>query len=100
MQIGNMKLKMTSGLFELVFHIKPLRCTKNDLKKCKDILIHINAHGRRYEPYEQVKAKRAFKYGRIIKHLFKTTENTLSKSAGLSLKSLNQTIFIGIILMN
>ena len=28
MQIGNMKLKMTPGLFELVFHTKPLHYTK------------------------------------------------------------------------
>ena len=32
---------------------------------------------------------RAFKYGRIIKHLFKTTTNTLTKGGGLLLKSLH-----------
>ena len=75
MQIGNMKLKMTPGLFVLVFHAKPLHYTKNDLKKYKEILIHIKAHRRRYEPNEQVKGTRAFKYTRIIKHFFKTTTN-------------------------
>ena len=75
MQIGNMKLKMTPGLFELVFHKKPLHYSKNDLKKYKEILINTNAHKRRYEPNEQVKGTRAFKYIRIIKHLFETTTN-------------------------
>ena len=55
MQIGNMTLKVTPGLFELVFYTKPLHYTKSDFKKYKEILIYTNAHRRRYEPNEKVK---------------------------------------------
>ena len=49
-----MKLKVTPGLFDLVYPTKPLHYTKNDLKKYKLILIHTNAHERRYEPTKQI----------------------------------------------
>ena len=43
-RIGNKQFKMTPGLFELVFHAKPLHYTKTDLNKYKDLLIKTNVY--------------------------------------------------------
>lgn len=88
-QIGNSTWKMTPGLFELVFHSKPLHYNKNDLKKYKEILISTNAHKRQFHSKSQIKGTRAYKYVRIIKNLFNTTPNVLTKGSGLSLKTID-----------
>ncbi|KAI8119346.1 hypothetical protein CVS40_9136 [Lucilia cuprina] len=80
---------MTPGLFELLFHSKPLHYTKNDLSTYKDVLINTNVHKRHYQPNYKIKGTKAFKYKRIIKKLFNTKPNVLTKGSGLSLKSLD-----------
>lgn len=88
--IGNTKWKMTPGLFKLLFHSKPQHYTKDDLKNYKEILISTNAHKRYYQSKGQIKGTKAFKYMRIIKQLFNTRSNLLTKGSGLLLKSFDK----------
>ncbi|XP_059217017.1 MATH and LRR domain-containing protein PFE0570w-like [Stomoxys calcitrans] len=88
-QIGESIWKMSPGLFQLMFHIKPQHYTKKDLNQYKDILMKTNAHKRNYLPGEQIKGTQAYKYQFIIKRLFDVNSNRISKGNGLSLKSLD-----------
>lgn len=83
--INNIKQKMSPGLFQLLFHAKPLHYNKNDLKTYKNILIATNAHKRNYKPDSQIKGTKSFKYQYIIKKLF--IPKLYIGGNGLSMKS-------------
>lgn len=69
--MNNIKFKLTPGLFTLLFHVKPINYSKNDLKNYHQILLSTNAHKRKYQSNAQIKGSKSYKYQHIIKHLFK-----------------------------
>lgn len=83
-QLGSIKWNMTPGLFQLLFHSKPLHYTKEDLKSYKEILMTTNAHKRNFQAETQIKGSKSFKYQHIIKPLF---DKISTVGSGLLLKS-------------
>lgn len=88
LKIGNDKWKMTPGLFELVFHVKPQHYRKRDLQNYRQILLNTNAHKRNYNPNAQIKGTKSFKYQHIIKNLFNYIPSAFKSGRGL-LKSVD-----------
>lgn len=70
-KINDVNYKLTTGLFQLLFHSKPIQYSKTDLKNYKQILLETNAHKRNFQPNSQIKGSKSYKYQYIIKNLFK-----------------------------
>lgn len=71
--IGNKSWALTPGLYSLLFHKKPEQYDSSELDIYKRILLETNAHRRNYDPSNQLKGNRGYKYKEIINKLFSTT---------------------------
>lgn len=71
--IGNKSWALTPGLYSLLFHKKPEQYDPYELNIYKGILLDTNAHRRNYDPNNQLKGNRGFKYKEIISKLFPST---------------------------
>lgn len=73
LSIGSETVTHTEGLLSLLFHKKPERYTKSDLKNYKKILLLTNAHRKRFNVDSPIRAsKKGYKYNKIIKPLFQS----------------------------
>lgn len=68
--IGNKSWALTPGLYSLLFHKKPEQYDSSELEIYKRILLDTNAHRRNYDPNNQLKGNRGYKYKEIISNLF------------------------------
>lgn len=71
--IGNKSWALTPGLYSLIFHKKPKEFDTSEMEIYKKILIDTNAHRRNFNPNNQLKGNKGYKYTHIIKKLFDTT---------------------------
>ncbi|GJQ67650.1 hypothetical protein Trydic_g8441 [Trypoxylus dichotomus] len=67
--IENIRYKETPGLYELIFKNRPLGYTKEDENRYRAILNQTHVHHRNYDPKQQIKGNRSFKYINIIRPL-------------------------------
>lgn len=98
--IGAQRWNRTPGLFELLFYHSPRNYDQTDLNIYKSILKKTSAHKRKFNPNEQIKGTRSYKYQDIIGKLFdkksskntsKNTSKNISKSShkGAGMMQLN-----------
>lgn len=67
--IDNIRYKGTAGLYELIFKSHPHGYTKDDERRYQAILIQTHVHHRNYDPKQQVKGSKSFKYINVIRPL-------------------------------
>lgn len=71
--VGSRSWTLTPGLYSLLFHKRPDHYDSTELNIYKQILTATSAHKRNFDPSNQLKGNRGFKYKKIISKLFATT---------------------------
>lgn len=82
----------TPGLYELLFKTAPVDYNDFDLQQYKEIISASNAHKKNFDPESRIAGNRGHKYKRIIKPLFKKSQNKCRTGEGLykPIKHLNE----------